>query len=224
MRYTRTLLATAAISAILGLTACGGGSDGDGPPPTYTTQIFSDSSYDGDIEAAGQNQFTITQGMSASVQSVLAGIDPVGGTEFRAFLDFPLGGSSGVPANAGIDSASLEFFVDDLQPDTASLPLLIELVDIRALNLAPTDYDRAAQPPLASVRVSPPINHADIGNSVVVDVTSLMIQAQRLGLPEFQVRIMEDLVPTPVEALMAIDDTTGPDRPKFAPLLTVNYF
>jgi hypothetical protein len=50
-----------------------------------------------------------------------------------------------------------------------------------------------------------------------------MIEAQRLGLLDFQVRIMEDLGPaSPI--LMEIDDTTGADRGTFAPLLTVTYF
>ena len=88
MKCTRILMAAAAC-AVLGLAGCGGGGD-DGPPPAFTTQIFSDSSYDGDIEQTGPTSFTVTQGMSATVQSVLAGIDPVAGTEFRAFLDFPL--------------------------------------------------------------------------------------------------------------------------------------
>jgi hypothetical protein len=220
MNCTRILM-TAAACAVLGLAGCGGEGD-NGPPPAFTTQIFSDSSYDGDIEQTGPTSFTVTQGMSANVQTVLAGIDPVAGTEFRAFLDFPLGGSGGVPADALIDSATLEIFVDDLQPTTGSLPLLVELVSFQPPTLIPSDFDRAAQPPLAAVSISPPITRSDVGNSVLIDVTSLMVEAQRLQLPDFQVRIMEDLGP-PIEALIAIDDTTGPDRAKFAPLLTVTY-
>src|SRR5262245_5919109 len=119
MSCTRILM-TAAACAVLGLAGCGGGDEG--PPPAFSTQIFSDSSYDGDIEQTGPTSFTVTQGMSANVQTVLAGIDPVAGTEFRAFLDFPLGGSAGVPADAVIDSATLEIFIDDLQPTTGTLP------------------------------------------------------------------------------------------------------
>jgi hypothetical protein len=154
---------------------------------------------------------------------VLAGIDPVTLTEFRAFLDFPLGGSGGVPADAVIDSAYLEIFLDDLQPPGASLPVLIDLVSFQPPTLVGTDFERTAQPPLASTRISPPINHADVGTYVSVDVTSLMVEAQRSGLPDFQVRIMEDLGP-PVSALMVIDDTTGANRSARAPLLTVTYY
>ena len=115
--YLKTL-AIAACFALLGLTGCGGGDGGD-PPPTVTTQILSDSGYDGDIEQTGPDSATVTQGMSPTVQNVLAGIDPVAGTEFRAFLDFPLTGSGGVPGDATIDSAFLEVFIDDLQPTNA---------------------------------------------------------------------------------------------------------
>jgi hypothetical protein len=221
MTNTRILSLFAACT-VLSLTACGGGGD-NGPPPSFTTQILSDPVYDGDIEQISANTYTVTQGMSANVQSVLAGIDPVGGTEFRAFLDFPLGGSGGVPGNAIIDSAFLEVFVDDQQPDPSSLPLRVELVTFQPPDLIPTDFDRSIQPPLAAVTLSPPINHADIGTYVSIDVTSLMVQAQRQGLADFQVRIMEDLGPA-IASLMAIDDTTGPDRGKRAPLLTVTYF
>jgi len=50
-----------------------------------------------------------------------------------------------------------------------------------------------------------------------------MIEAQNLGLLDFQVRIMQDLGPA-IPILLEIDDTAGADRGSFAPLLTVNYF
>ncbi|HKT73023.1 MAG TPA: hypothetical protein VJQ47_09050, partial [Steroidobacteraceae bacterium] len=77
--------------ALFGLSACGGG-DGDRGPQTFITRILSDSSYDGDIQQTGPGTYVVTQGMSSTVQSVFAGIDPGGGTEYRAFLDFPLTG------------------------------------------------------------------------------------------------------------------------------------
>src|SRR5262249_23932347 len=134
------LAAIAALCGMLFLSGCGGG--GDDEPELFTAQIFSDPVFDGDIEQVSPDTFTITQGMSTNVQNVLVGIDPVGGTEFRAFLDFPLGGSGGVPGNAGIDSAFLEVFVDDLQPDTSSLPLVVELVAFQPPNLIPTAFHR----------------------------------------------------------------------------------
>jgi hypothetical protein len=61
-----------------------------------------------------------------------------------------------------------------------------------------------------------------VGHFVPVDVTSLMVRAQQLGLVDFQVRVMEDLGPA-IYTLMVIDDTTGANRQARAPLLTVNY-
>ena len=207
---------------ILSLSGCGGGGDNAAPQPVQT-QILSDAQFDGDIEQTSPNTFTITQGMSSSVQSVFAGIDPVGGTEFRAFLDFPLTGSGGVPGNASIDSAFLEFYVDDLQPGSGQLPLRIDLVAFQPPTLIETDFDRTQQPALASVIVTPDISSSDIGKFVPVDVTALMVEAQRRGLADFQVRIMEDLGP-PIPVLMIIDDSTGANRANRAPLLTVSYF
>jgi hypothetical protein len=160
--------------------------------------------------------------MSPSIQSVLAGIDPATGSEFRTFLDFPLGGQGGVPGDALIDSAFLEFFVDDVEPPSGSLPVRVELVAFQPPTLVGTDFDRGAQPPLASALVQGDVTRTDIGNFVSVDVTALMIRAQDLGLADFQVRVMEDLGPA-IETLMVIDDTTGSDRRSRAPLLTVTY-
>jgi hypothetical protein len=151
------------------------------------------------------------------------GIDPVGGTEFRAFLDFPLGGSGGVPQNASIDSAFLEFYVDDLNPPTGKLPVRIDLVAFQPPTLLATDFDRAQQPALASLVVSPDISSSDVGTFAPIDVTPLMVEAQRRGLVDFQVRIMEDLGPA-IPVLMTIDDSTGAQRASRAPVLTVTYF
>jgi hypothetical protein len=219
MLHFKSLSITAAC-ALLALTGCGGGND---DPQPVTTHILSDSGYDGDIEQTGPDSATVTQGMSPTVQNVLAGIDPVAGTEFRAFLDFPLTGSGGVPGNATIDSAFLEVFIDDLQPTNAVVPVRVELVTFQPPTLLPTDFDRTLQPPLAAVRLSPQLAAADMGTYVPIDVTSLMVEAQRRGLPDFQVRIMEDLGP-PITGLFAIDDSTGSNRASRAPLLTVTYF
>lgn len=222
MTKLRVLTSLLASLSLLGLGGCGDGG-GDRPPPTYTTQIVSDPAYDGDIEQTSANSYVVTQGMTPQIQTIFAGIDPVSGDEFRAFLDFPLSGPGGVPGNAGIESAFLEFYLDNLEPSSTTLPVLVELVSFQPPNILPTDFDRSIQPPLASVRISPPITQSDIGTFVSIDVTPLMIQAQRLGLSDFQVRIMEDLGP-PIAGLMTIDETIGANRSKSAPLLTVTYF
>lgn len=207
--------------ALLGLGGCGGGGN-DGPPPQFQTQIVSDPAYDGDIEQTDPGVYVVTQGMSTNVQSTFAGIDPVAGTEFRTFLNFPLGGQGGVPGDAIIDSAFLEFLVADLEPPNGSVPIRVDLVEFQPPDLIGTDFDRNAQPALASVLVQGDVNSQDVGKFVSVDVTPLMIRAQQLGVVDFQVRIMEDLGP-PISTLMEIDDTTGSNRRARAPLLTVAF-
>jgi hypothetical protein len=210
-------------SVAISLAGCGGGGSGSAPPPPITTQISSDAAFDGDIEQTSPTTFTITQGMSPSVQSVFAGINPGTLTEFRAFLDFPLTGPEGVPGSAMIESAFLDIHIDNLIPTTGTIPILIELVSFQPPTLIETDFDRTIQPPLAYVVVSPPFTPADIGTNVSIDVTDLMVQAQQLQLPDFQVRIMEDLGPA-IPVLLEINDTTGANRASLAPLLTVTYF
>jgi hypothetical protein len=209
--------------AAISLTGCGGDDGGHGPPPAVVTQIQSDPGFDGDIEQTSPISFAITQGMSPAVQSVFAGIDPVARTEFRAFLDFPLTGAGGVPGDAVIDSAFLDIYINSLQPTIGTIPILIELVAFQPPTLLETDFDRTLQPPLASLVLNPPISQADVGANVSIDVTPLMIEAQRRGLVDFQVRIMQDLGPA-IPILLEINDTTGVDRGSLGPLLTVTYF
>jgi hypothetical protein len=189
----------------------------------YFTQILSDQAFDGDIRkdpaTAG---LTITQG---NTQSVFAGIDPATGEEYRAFLDFPLAGPGGVPGNAVINSAFLDIEINSIRPQplVGTIPIRIDLVSFQPPTLVGTDYDRTSQPALATTTIIPPIAQADFGNHVSVDVTSLMVEAQRLGLADFQVRILEDFG-TADPGLIEINDTTGPSRAILAPLLQVTYF
>jgi hypothetical protein len=206
-----------AAALLIVVAGCGGGDDH--PPDIIQTQIFSDSGYDGDIEQTGPDSAVVTQGMGPTVQSVFAGIDPISGDEFRAFLHFPL---DTVPGKAYIDSAFLEIYIDDIQPPNAVIPVRIELVSFEQPMVA-TDFDRTAQPPIAYTTLSPRLGPSDRGKYVPIDVTDLMDQAQRLGLADFQVRIMQDLGP-PIEGLFTINDSTGSNRPSLAPLLTVNYY
>jgi hypothetical protein len=97
------------------------------------------------------------------------------------------------------------------------------LVNYQPPTLLATDFDRSLQPPLAYVRVNPPFTSSDVGTNVSIDVTSLMLQVQDLGLVDFQVRILEDLGPA-IPGLIEINDTTGANRGSLAPLLTVTYF
>jgi hypothetical protein len=222
MIHVRSLAIAIACGAI-SLTGCGGNDGSGGPPPAITTQILSDAAFDGDIEQTSPTTFIVTQGMSENVQSVFAGIAPGALTEFRAFLDFPLTGAGGIPGNAMIESAFLDIHIDSLQPITGTIPILVELVSFQPPTLLDTDFDRTVQPPLAFERITPPFYQADVGTNVSIDVTSVLVQAQQLQLPDFQLRIMEDLGPA-IPVLIEIDDTIGVNRGSFAPLLTVTYF
>jgi hypothetical protein len=213
-----TLYLLMAVFALTLIAGCGG-NDG---PHYVSTQILSDPAVDGDIAKAVDGTFSINAG---DTQSVLAGIDPADGTEYRAFLDFPLTGSGGVPGAASIASAKLDFFIDSITPLplVSPIPVRIDLVSF-APPLSAASYDRNLRPPLASTTVLPSISTSDIGHHVTVDVTSLMDEAQRRGLSNFQVRILEDLVISPPPGVIEIDDTTGPNAGKLAPLLEVTYF
>lgn len=215
-----TFLAALMVVITLALTGCGG--DGVSSPPIFVTQILSDPAFDGDIMQDPLGAFRVTQG---NTQSVFAGIDPTTGAEFRAFLDFPLTGVGGVPGNAIIVSATLDIVINSIQPQplTGTIPIRIDLVSFQPPTLLPTDFDRTLQPALATITITPPISQADFGNHVLVDVGLLMQEAQRLGLPDLQLRILEDLGAVS-PGLIEINDTTGANRTLLAPLLEVSYF
>jgi hypothetical protein len=220
----RTFPAIVIVFIILALVGCG--HDHNKTAPTIVTQILSDPAFDGDILQTSPINFTITQGMTPTVQSVFAGIDPATGNESRAFLDFPLTGAAGVPGNAVIVSAFLDIVINNvfLQSPSDTIPIRIELVSIPGLTLvAPDDFSRTLLPAITFTTILPPISSSDVGIHVVVDVTSLMVQAQNLGLPDFQVRILQDLTADP-PGLIEINDTTGPNRDLLAPLLQVEYY
>lgn len=215
----KILFAAVMMSLMLALSACGGGGgDSSNPPPPVVTQILSRAAFDGDIQFDPPNLFTIVQG---NTPSVLAGIDPASGSEMRAFLDFPLTGAGGVPGGAIIHSATLDIFIDSIsiQAAASSIPIRIELVSFPPQTLLASDFSRTSQPALAFTTIIPPISRADVGRHVTLDVTSLMVEAQRRGLADFQIRILED-DGFAFTGLIQINDATI----NRAPLLTVSYF
>ncbi len=207
----KTFLAAIIVFVIVALTGCG--HDHTSAPPIFTTYILSDPTFDGDITQNG----AVTQAINT--QSVLAGIDPADPTvtEYRAFLDFPLAGSGGVPGNAIIVSAFLDVFIDNILPTTGAVPIRIELVNFSS-PLIPADFNSN---PVTTTYITFPIIQTDFKNRVSIDVTSLMEQAQSLLLQDFQIRILLDF--SAASGLIQIDDTTGPNQTALAPLLTVNY-
>ena len=225
----RTFLAAIMVFISLTLTGCGhrdGHRDGGGrASDQIVVSILSDSAFDGDIvRDSTTGLFTVTQGMNPSVQSVFAGINPDSNAEYRAFLDFPLTGAGGVPGNAVIVSAILDIVINSIspQPLTGTIPFRIELVSRQSPTLVETDFDRTLLPALVTATITPPISQVDFGKHVSLDVTSMMKEAQRLRLANFQVRILEDLGAVS-PGLIEITDTTGPNRGVLAPLLQVTY-
>jgi hypothetical protein len=158
-----------------------------GVPGTFVVSLLSDQPTDGDIAFNPvQSSFTITQGPD----TLLFGIDSASPNrpEYRAFLDFPLDGSTGgpaIPLNATILSADLIIFVNSVA-FASTVPVLLDLVEYSVLSgLAPGDYSSA---PLAVRTFN--IFTSDAGRDVLIDVTSLMATAQFLGLADFQVRFL----------------------------------
>jgi hypothetical protein len=217
----RTVLAAITVIFItLPVAGCGG--DGRSSPPVVVTQILSDPVYDGYIAKDSLSVYTVTQG---TTQSVLAGIDPTTSTEYRTFLDFPLTGAGGVPGDAVIQSATIDIVINSITPypSNITIPIRIDLVNFQPPTLLGDDFDRTLQPALVTRTISPPISESDFGHHIAIDVSELMQEAQRQGLPDLQVRILEDLgLVTP--GFIEINDTTGPNRDLLAPLLQVSYY
>ncbi len=191
------------------LAGCGGG---DGPH-TVVIQSVSDRPVDGDIGFTAPSTFLISQ--ADSTGNVLYGLDS-GGTEFRAFLDFPLDGSTGggvVPLNAFIVSADIEVLVNNVS-FASSVPTFLDLVPFPITGLTSADFDSA---PLLT-RPLFDIFPSDIHNFIRIDVTSLMIEAQNRGDRNLQLRFLLD--PLAVSGLVELDDSSVLGN---APLLTVEF-
>lgn len=211
------LLGLMLMALLLLMAGCGGGHDEvviPPPPASQATQILSDADVDGDIQEAGVIRTVSIVGRDNLI-SLLAGIDPENGDEYRAFLDFPL---TSVPLNANIQSANLRIFSRAIPPSTI-IPLRIELVSFNPFLIPPLVapyFDRTILVPLTTPVIYP-ISSASM-TEVHIDVTPLMVQAQISGLLDFQVRILEDFgIVTP--GLVEIDESSD----AVAPRLTVVY-
>ena len=211
-------LGFAAIVA-LALNGCGGHTD-----PVYVAQILSDPGLDGYIAEdldTGSLSFPV---LASGTGFVRVGINPsIGlfGTEYRGFLHFPLDGSTGdaIPADASIVSATLEIFINTVQ-FSSTVPVRMDLVDFPP-PLISSDYDVVVQPPLLTRNTFNILDTDPIPPrvGVLIDVTSLMREAQFLGLLDFQVRLLLPFNPPGASGLFEIDD--GPAAT--APLLIVEY-
>ena len=210
------------VTAILvfSLSGCGGGDDRS----YQVAQIYSDQQADGDIAFFPVSSlFQVTNGPA----TLFFGIDAsdAGVPEYRAFLDFPLNGATGgevVPAGAQIRSATIEVFVNEVS-FAFTVPTLLDLVSYPISGLRAVDFD---SPPLTYPDGSFAFRtlefySSDLENYVLIDVTPLLAEAQRRGLPDFQLRFLLDFVPR-AEGLVGIEDL--PSATITAPLLTVEYY
>ncbi len=200
---------------MLSIAACGGGGDGEFRP-VFVAEIFSAQSTDGDIAFDPVRQsFTVSRG----TETLFFGIDDLDPNfpEYRAFLDFPLDGSTGgdvIPADALIVSATLELFLQEVS-FAAVVPTLLDLVSYPVSGLRPQDF---STPPIVFRSLN--FFRSDQGNFVSLDVTPLMREAQRLGLSDFQVRLLLDRA---VSDIGFVGIENRPIVTVTAPLLTVEY-
>jgi hypothetical protein len=203
------------------LAGCGGGSDG---PPVFTATILSDQPSDGDIAFDSiANSFTVSQGPD----TLFFGIDSLGPNqpEYRAFLDFPLDGSTQqdiIPPGATITFAEVRLSVVSVE-FAGRIPTLLELVSYPVGGLSLSDFN---SPPLTFPGGAPASRNfdffsSDAGFDVAIEVTSLMREALSRGLADFQLRFLLDFVPNPV-GFVGIDDP--PTVIVTAPKLIVRYF
>ncbi len=207
----RIVLYAVLVLAVFTLNGCG--SDND---PLYYAEIVSDAYADGDIGLASGGSYTVSSAIDTG--SVLAGVDPVTGEEYRGFLDFPLEGVDGIPLDAVIESATLELFISGMSD---SLPgeiflFLIDLVDFQPPYLVEGDFSRASQPPLLTMPIK--FYPSDAGRFVAIDVTELLDEAQYQGLPDLQLRFLLDF--SEDSGLIEIDNADAAT----APLLKVTYY
>jgi hypothetical protein len=202
------------------LAGCG---HGDDDVHVLTAAILSDQLSDGDIaHDPFINSFTVTQGPN----TLFFGIDALAPNqlEYRAFLDFPLDGSTGgsiIPLSARVVSAEVRVTVVSVE-FAGTIPTLMDLVTYPVAGLTHADYDST---PLSFPDGSPALRgfdffSSDAGMDVVIDVTSMMQEVQRRGLPDFQVRFLLDFIPNPA-GFVGIDD--HPAVTVTAPTLIVRY-
>jgi hypothetical protein len=203
------------ILAVMLLTLSCNGSHPHHPPPVIVAQILSDQPADGDIALDPvQQTYTITNGPN----TLYFGIDDSDPNlkEYRAFLDFPLDGSTGeavIPLNARIVSATLEIFINEVS-FAPIVPTLLDLVSYPIAGLRAEDFDLA---PFLSQSLD--FFASDEGHFVSIDVTPLMQEAQSLGLTDFQLRFVLDF--DAIIGFAGIEDL--PTDSNTAPLLTVRY-
>ncbi len=216
-----------AVLLILALAGCGGDHTTVVVAPNVL-EVLSDPTVDGDITQTLPNGpigaptvASNTGGVFAGIQVNLAGV-PI--SESRGFLIFPLGR---LPANASIQFASISIFLNNVSfgtTSTAPVPFLLDSIDTVLFPppIESGDFN-------AAFRTSRSVSFfgTDTGTFVEINVTSLLADAQRALLPDFEVRFLFDEARflsdlTTTRGRIEIDDS--PTSTSRAPLLHVEYF
>ncbi len=209
------VLGLAGIFALV-LAGCGGGSSG---PELFVFERLSDQTVDADIAYTGAGSPTIFP--ASSTHTIQIGVD-AGGTEYRGFLDFPIGG---LPPSADVRFAYIDVFVGSV-PFGASVPVLVELVEFQPPTLIPSDFFRLPPdpflPPVQGIPIFTFLQDDAVSPRPVVriEVTSLVQRALQRLQPDFQARLLLDPASAIVPAIVTLDDGAA----NTAPLLHVEYF
>ncbi|QWV93006.1 hypothetical protein KP004_17830 [Geomonas oryzisoli] len=206
----RRILWLVLAAVLVALAGCGGGED----RPLFREVIPSDVALDGEIVDVGGVLNPPT--FADTVTGIYAGVDPDTGDIYRSFLHFPL---TTIPGDALISSATLSFVVKSVDPLTPldTIPISVELVSFGP----PLEAAYFDLPPIVVTSITPPISINDATHRIDIPVTSLMVEAQRQGLANFQVRLrQENDYTTTVPGLMQIDEASVANEPR----LTVFYF
>lgn len=167
-------------------------------PDPVVSDILSDYFVDGDIKFDPvTGSYFITQGTANEVVFGVDALDPHW-PEYRAFLDFPLGGETGgdpIPVTAEVLEAWLTVSVVAVH-DAPVIPALLDLVRYvdPGLILRPEDFSS----PSLLTRSPFEFFVEDTGNDVRINVTPLMQEVQRRGLPDFQARFRIDFSRVPL--------------------------
>ena len=207
------------LAVILALALAGCGDDDSDFQAVFSAEILSDASVDGDLSLApGETVPLITP--ATAFNEILIGVDGAN-VEYRGFVHFPFNGSTGgdrIPSDADVRFAYVEFFVSSVN-FIGTADFLMDLVSFPP-PLVPDDYFRDVTIPLASRTF--PMRSDDLNGFVRIEVTPLMREAIRLGLPDFQIRILLALdLPF---GQFGVEDIPGGAGTFTAPLLYVEYY
>lgn len=205
----RRILWLVLAAVLFALAGCGGGDD----RPLFEAVIPSNVALDGEIVDVGGVR---TRTFADTLPGIFAGVDPDTDAVYRSFLHFSL---NTVPLDAVISSATLSIVVKSVDPLTPldTIPIRVELVSF----VPPLEAAYFDLPTIVATSITPPISINDATHSIDIPVTSLMVEAQRLGLDNFQVRLrQENDFTTTVPGLMEIDESSVANEPR----LRVLYF